>query len=184
MNNRQEPICKEFNAELFLYIDNELPKEKMEFYRTHLSYCAECRLNLNEVNLISSIASEEICGDVLDAKFDKMIERATAKSKISIKSFFFPARDSQTGFGMAFRVLAVAAVTVIAILFSLSTKQPNPVKNISKDLLDWDGDKIDAQIYELSKGIMKVENTQWENNIQLIDRELKNLEKVSDEKTF
>lgn len=184
MISNDKMICKEFETEVYLYIDNDLSAERLNFWRGHLTKCNDCASLLKEVEMISNVAEEKLTEDLLDVKYDKMIERAVRQKKFSIGEWFFPKEKSKEKFALATKIAIVSGLAVIAVIISLLSPKPNPVKAIPNDLLDWEGKKIVAQINEVKTKLKLIHGDNWDKQIIMIDQRMKDLEKESDKFSF
>ena len=50
--------CDEHHADILLYLDNALTREKLENFRAHLEVCSDCRERLEEYRALSSLFRE------------------------------------------------------------------------------------------------------------------------------
>lgn len=176
-------ICKDFESEVYTFISGELSENRKIFWEKHLLNCGTCISELEDVQNIVSTVKENEYQDVDNETFGKMIETAAKKKRTWLQSIFSnPFYDEKKIFyGKA--ALAGALVTV-AIIISFVSRQPNPVKNIPAELLDWDGGKVTAQINELKNTINILSEDDWDKQIMLINQNMKKLEKQSDKFSF
>ncbi len=184
MINDEKMICKEFEREVYLYLDNGLSKDRREYLKRHLNECKICSSLLNEVEIVINQAGEELTDDLLDAKYDKMIELAVKQKKSGFAERLFPQGTIKEKYAFSVKIAIVGVLAVIAVIILLTTRQPNTVKTISKDLLDWDGEKITSQINELKSKINLIHEDEWNKQIMILDQRMKNLEKESDKFSF
>ena len=87
MQAEKDMICKSFEQDMWLYLDNELPDEKMEYWRSHLKSCTECENLLSETEKLFSEVEENLI-DIEDEKFERMIDRTTTKRSFSLLNIF------------------------------------------------------------------------------------------------
>jgi hypothetical protein len=78
----------------------------------------------------------------------------------------------------------VGALSIIAIIVSLISRQPVPIKNITNELLDWDGKKVIVQINELKNTFDIINEDSWDQQIIQLNKRIQNLEKKSDKVSF
>jgi len=151
MNQEKDQLFKEFEKEVWLFLDNDLPKQKMEFWNKKLIEIPELKKLINYYRSISNLYkdSEEI--ELSSEKFDKMIDSALSKNTFfaKIKNFIqtLLSGESELAFGkMAF----ASALVIAAIVISIVSNRNNPVvkmtQTINEELLDWDADFVDEQI--------------------------------------
>jgi hypothetical protein len=180
--NDVENICKCFEEDLILFIERELEKEKFEEYNLHLRKCNTCsKLFADSVTILNSgrQSNPDISGD----KFEMMISKAVASRKsYSAANTLFSNRKEKITF---YWKTAFAAVLVFAsiTIFMMSHKS-NPVKIVSREILDWEGAKIENDINDIGKKIDLLSNESWNKKVNQIDKSLKELEKQTDKYSF
>ncbi|OGV27251.1 MAG: hypothetical protein A3J84_09235 [Ignavibacteria bacterium RIFOXYA2_FULL_37_17] len=184
MNNNEKTICKDFESEVYFYIDNELPADRSVFWKDHLSNCATCRSLLEEINVIVAAAGENISEDILDSKYDKMIENAVRQKKFSLSQLLFPAGSFREKYSVSLKIAVVGMLAIIAFVVSLTTQRPNTVKTISRELLDWEGKKVNSQINEIKNTINLIHEDNWDKQMIMLNQRIKLLEKESDKFSF
>ena len=184
MTNDEKNICCEFEAKVLLYSDNDLSIERKEFWKEHLENCTRCSNRLNEMDHLSKHSQEVLIEDILDAKFDRMIEAAVNQKRSKLFNLFFPQQNEKRKIALALKVSVVSVLTVMAIVISLITNRPNSVKSISNDLLDWEGTKVNMQINDIKAKIDLMNDNNWEKQMMLLDQNIKRLEIKSDKFSF
>ncbi|MDP3582886.1 MAG: hypothetical protein Q8S39_13215 [Ignavibacteria bacterium] len=177
MSDQKGLICKDFENEIWLFTEQSLPHERIEFWNQHIQNCSKCSLYLkNELALLET-CKEELSEDVLDSKFDMMINRAVKPSRIySIKQVWI----KREAFSIKTKFAMISGLAVVAIVISLITPRQNPVKSVSNELLDWEGAKINSQIDNVKERIEIINNDEWSNQLKNIDERLQLLESQAD----
>jgi len=181
-------IIEEFEKDIWLYLDNDLPTERMNYWSNQIQQNPEIRTKLNEAQSILTTYNN-LSGVKLDnAKFEKMIQRATKQERLflKIKSFFLNKNESESLFPkMAF----VTTLTIAAIVILVLSQKPNPVNKISNELLDWNDEITSTHIQNISNSISLIENDdmkkfilfkttqgEWNKNIFRLENQIKNLD--------
>ena len=177
MTDYKDLICKDFENEIWLYMEQSLPQERIYFWNKHVKQCSKCStLILSEKSLLET-CKDELAEDILDSKFDMMISIAVKqKSKLSLKQIWY----YKKGFSIKTKFAVISGLAVVAIVVSLITPRQNPVKTVSSELLDWEGTKIDSQIENIQDKIEVINNDEWSNQLKIIDERLQLLEKQAD----
>lgn len=177
MSDRKDLICKDFENEIWLFTERSLPHERIEFWNHHIQNCSKCSLHMkNELALLET-CREELSEDMLDSKFDMMINRAIKPSrKFSIKQIWI----KREAFSIKTKFAMISGLAVVAIVVSLITPRQNPVKAVSSELLDWEGAKINSQIDNVKERIEIINNDEWSNQLKNIDERLQLLESQAD----
>ena len=184
MNSDEKIICRDFENEIYLYLDNEPTADRSVFWKDHLSNCEACRLLFEEINVIVDEARESASEDILDLKYDKMIEKAVHQKKFSLSQWLFPSGSFGEKYSVALKIAVVGMLAIIAFVISLTTQRPNTVKAISKELLDWEGKKVNSQINEIKNTINLIHEDNWDKQMIMLDQRMKVLEKEADKYSF
>ncbi|TSA27184.1 MAG: hypothetical protein D4R68_06080 [Ignavibacteriales bacterium] len=184
MSNDEKMICKEFENEVYLFMDNNLSMDRKENWKQHLNKCKTCSSLLNEVEVVINQTREELTDDILESKYDRMIEQAVQKKRFKIIEWLFPQGTVKEKYAFSLKLAVVGTLATIAIVISLTTQRTNTVKTISNELLDWEGKKITSQINEIKNTINLIHEDNWDKQMILLDQRMKNLEKESDKFSF
>ena len=186
-------IIEEFEKDIWLYLDNDLPTERMNYWSYQIQKNPEIRTKFQEAQSILTTYND-LSGVKLDnTKFEKMIQTATKRERLflKIKSFFLNKNESKSLFPkMAF----VTTLTIAAIVILVLSQKPNPVNKISNELLDWNDEITSTQIQNISNSISLIENDdmkkfilfkttqgEWNKNIFRLENQIKNLDDKIDE---
>jgi hypothetical protein len=186
MTNIKNVLCQDFEHEMWLYITEELPSERMEFWKKHLLNCDECLLELNEELTATSAIKEEVSVDLDDSTFNRMIDKAVSKKINWVGNTLrnrFNYAENKSFYGKA-ALIGAFATTAMIVLLVTHQSIPDPVKNIPKDLLDWEGTKVISQIDDLNNRIQMINEDKWGKEIYLLDQRMEKLEKKSDKFSF
>ncbi len=188
MQSNGKLLCKIFDQEIFLYIDNALPVDRKELLREHLKNCDSCKKLLLETENVLSIAEEITEIDLSDDVFEKMINDAVKKKQNGYWNKFILIEKSRKERFIHFGKISFASVLVIiAVVVSLLSDKPNTIKSVGKDILDWEGENISSQMDDIKKGIEFIQSQNmntWDSETDLINRHLEKLEKESDPYSF
>jgi hypothetical protein len=150
MNQEKKQLFEEFSKESLLYLDGDLPKDRMEFWNNKLLDVPELNKFLEDYRVVSNIFSQP--GFKLsDDKFDLMIDKAIRHQSMGSRVVNFISSLFSTNMEFAFGKLAFTSVLIIgAIVISIISDKPSPVvkvtENISSEILDWDAEFVDSQI--------------------------------------
>ncbi len=184
MSNDENMICNEFEKEIYLYLDNDLSTDRKEYWKQHISNCKTCSSLISDIEIVLDQARIELSEDLPDAKFEAMIEKAVQKKRFKIAKWLFPQGTAKEKFAFSVKLAVVGVLAAIAIIISLTTQQPNTVKTISNELLDWEGKKVTSQINEIKNTINLIHEDNWDKQIILLDQRMKVLEDKSDKFSF
>ena len=196
MDDTNKKLCKEFESEMWLFIDRSLEEERKKFWQNHLVSCSECSSLLK----ISSETMEQYnrvpLDDMPDKSFIKIIERVTAESKE--KGYKFePIKRNRSlfeifgfyklTFGGA---LVAAAIIFLFITFINDPKIPETKKVFPKQILAWNDkqttdrlEKVGDQIYSLKTDewdiyfIRKNKEENWNKALSSIQKQIRKMQK-------
>jgi hypothetical protein len=154
MNQEKKQLFEEFNKESLLYLDGDLPKDRMEFWDNKLVEVPELNEFIEDYCDVSKIFSQPDI-KLSDTKFDVMIDKAISKKSMSSRFIYFINNLFSVNMEFAFGKLAFTSVLIIAAIFiSILSDKPSPVvkvtENIRSEILDWDADFVDSQISKVS----------------------------------
>jgi hypothetical protein len=151
MSQEKNQLFKEFEKEIWLFLDKDLSEARMIFWKQKLEEIPELHNCLEDYLAISELYNESEIADLDNDKFNFMIDTALSKNSYSnkIKSYISRLLTSESEF--AFGKIAFASLLIVgAIAVSIISNQPSPISNmtntINAELLDWDADFVDRQI--------------------------------------
>lgn len=172
MNDKTDLICKDFENVKWLFDEGGLSIDKMKFWQAHIRECKTCANQLKRETKLLLELKEELSEDILDSKFDMMISKAVSQKKISLKHLI----SFNNVFEVKAKVALISGLAVVAILISLIIPRQNPVKTISSELLDWEGENIKVQINHIEQKIETINSDNWSKEINSIDDQLQRIE--------
>lgn len=159
MNQEKNQLFEEFNRELWLFLDKDLPEARMKFWEDKIEEIPELKKYLMEYEDISKLYNSKVI-ELDPDKLNRMVDNAIANKSSSRSIINYMLNIFSTEREFAFGKIAFASVLVIgAIVVSLISNKQNPVlkitENISSELLDWDADYVDKHINKLGN-LLKV----------------------------
>lgn len=193
MNQEEQQLYKEFEKQVWLFMDNDLPENKMQFWNEKLREIPELNNCITEYKRISNLYAEVKDVDLDLNKFNSMIDKAIKKD-----SFFTVINNSISGLfkdgsEFVFGKIAFASLLIIAaVIISLLSNRSNPVNNLSQKLnssvLNWDAGFVDDQINSVGNLLKiakdddyrkyykyKLTPTNMDKNINLINSNIENI---------
>ncbi|MCB0730429.1 MAG: hypothetical protein KDC88_05285 [Ignavibacteriae bacterium] len=193
MNQEEQQLYKEFEKQVWLFMDNDLPENKMQFWNEKLREIPELNNCITEYKRISNLYAEVKDVDLDLNKFNSMIDKAIKKD-----SFFTVINNSISGLfkdgsEFVFGKIAFASLLIIAaVIISLLSNRSNPVNNLSqklnKSVLNWDAGFVDDQINSVGNLLKiakdddyrkyykyKLTPTNMDKNINLINSNIENI---------
>ncbi len=182
MQNSNKVICEIFEMEMWLYIDKALTDEKMDFWRSHLRQCNTCKEKLGQAEELVLNASENLLVEMDNKQFDEMISVAIRKKKKNYIARLFERKKKK--FIAVGKIVFASTLVIAAVLISLLSDKPNSVKSIGKEILEWEGGSIKAEIEKISNRINMIDQNDWARQMIMIDQKIKSIEKNTDKFSF
>ncbi len=194
MDDTNKKSCKEFENEMWLFLDHSLEEERKKYWQNHLTSCSECSSLLKaSVETIENYNKIPL-DDLRDKSFTKVIERITANKKeykiTPIKrnrSLFEIFGFYKLTFGGA---LVAAAIIFLIIAFINDPKIPEIKKELPKQILAWNDnqmanrlEKVGDQIYSLKTDewdiyfIRKNKKENWNKALSSIQKQIRKMQK-------
>ena len=178
----ENSFCDKFENSLLLFIDRDLSGEQLSEFSTHIHKCSRCsKLLADTVDILYSSKNEQV--DISEDQFDVMISKSLKKRKNRF-SLFGLSIDQKEKLVFYWKIAFATLLVFASITISLISNRINPVKQVSRELLDWEGTKVQADINSLGQSIDAMNRGDWNNKINQIDNKLEQLEKESDKYSF
>lgn len=200
MLSDKSKLAEQFELEIWLYLDNELDDDRMKYWDDKIAKSEELRIILNETKETLNIYSAESLHDIDNPTFKDMLDKATDR-RISFKSIFrrlfgFDSTEEERGLGKT-KIAFGSMLAIAGLVMFLVSEKPNPVKNISSDLLDWEPETISEQLDEIDGGLTLMENNKlkqyllykntqddWSKDVLLIEKQIEDLMERTEEKSL
>ena len=151
MNSELKQLIQEFEKEVWLFLDEDLSENRMEFWKLKLKEIPELNNYIEDYMLVSELYNETKDVELDVSKFNSMIDVALNTDSFlnKVRRYFSNLFSSESEF--VFGKIAFASVLIIAaVSISIISNRPNPVINmtntINAKLLDWDAEFVDNQI--------------------------------------
>jgi len=196
MDDTNKKLCKEFESELWLFVDHSLEEERKNFWQNHLANCSECssllKISYETIEQYNRVPLD----DLPDKSFTKIIGRVTAEPaakeyKVGLikrnRSLFETFGFYKLTFGGA---LVAAATIFLFITFIDDSKIPEIKKDLPSQILEWNDkqtsdrlEKIGDQIYSLKTDewdiylIRKNKKENWSKALSLIRKQIRKMQK-------
>lgn len=158
----EDYIIEEFEKDIWLYLDNDLPVERMNYWSNQIQNKPEIKRVLMETQGFltdyNNLANEKLD----NLKFERMIQISTKQERVfsRIKSYFNFNDESES---LLPKMAFVTSLTIAAIVMLILSQKPNPVNKISSEFLDWDDEITNTQIQNISNSISLIENNDMQN---------------------
>jgi hypothetical protein len=170
MKNNIKNNCEQFSNELWLYLDEALPKDKLEMWKEHLTTCSNCSAELKKAEDTIALYEKVPLEDIDNQTYKMMINTTAATSLSSannnVGKYTTRSRSFSQMFGfykLAFGGgLLAAAILLIFITFFNNPKIPVITKQIPQEFLHWDGPSLSDRTPPLEDGIISLKTDDWD----------------------
>ena len=196
MDDTNKKLCKEFESEMWLFLDHSLEEEMNKFWQNHLANCSSCSSLLN----ISSETIEQYnrvpLNDLSDSSYKNIINTITAEIGGN-EHFVMPIKRNRTLFDIFgfYKLTFGGALVASAIIFLFITfindpKIPEIKTELPKQILAWNDkqtadrlEKVGDQIYSLKTDewdiyfIRKNKKENWNRALSSIQKQIRKMQK-------
>ena len=174
MKNLNRNICKDFENTVWLFLDNELSPQEMEFWHSHIVICEKCSSILDSISTVTNSAKEELLSEMSISTFNNILlnifNRKKRKSLISflpkIIKYFKPLRIKY----------AVAIVFIIlGFIISLNITKQKSLHSLKADSM------VETKFFgltytaKLSKMVEMVYGNEFDKQIISLENQINDL---------
>jgi len=196
MDETNKKLCKEFESEMWLFIDHSLDKERKKVWQDHLIKCSDCSLLLKKSTETIEQYNRIPSDDLSDNSYEDIISTITADNERT-GHIAMPIKSNRSlleifglyKFAFGGTVLIAALVLIIVTLFK-RPEVPKIKEIISADLLAWDfpgyktkEDNKQNQIISLKTDgwdiyvVRKNNKEDWGSALRAIQKQIRQMEK-------
>jgi hypothetical protein len=168
MDDTNKKLCKEFESEIWLFIDHSLEEERKKIWQNHLVSCSDCSSLLKTSTETIEQYNRVPLDDLADGSFKKIISTITADMGRN-EHLVMPIKRNRTlfeifgfyklTFGGA--VLAAALVLIFVTIFK-NPELPEIKTKISEELLAWDFPGFRSQTTNKQNQIISLKTDGWD----------------------
>ncbi len=168
MDDTNKKLCKEFESEIWLFIDHSLEEERKKIWQNHLVSCSDCSSLLKTSTETIEQYNRVPLDDLADGSFKKIISTITADIGRN-EHLVMPIKRNRTlfeifgfyklTFGGA--VLAAALVLIFVTIFK-NPELPEIKTKISEELLAWDFPGFRSQTTNKQNQIISLKTDGWD----------------------
>ncbi len=164
MNDELKKLIERFEIEIWLYLDGSLNQNERKFWDKKIEQHVELR-NIYEETIQTLDKYDELAEQsISDAEFASIISNLPKQE--SARGFFESVTHSIDSFFsnqfVGFKIAAVSVLSVTALILLLTTEKPNAVKQISSDILSWQGTVLNEDINKMDNSIETLSMEEWE----------------------
>jgi len=168
MDDTNKKLCKEFEREMWLFIDHSMEKEREKFWQNHLVSCSDCssllKTSTDTIEQYNRVPLDELSDD----SFERIINTITANNERT-EHPVIPTKGNRSLFEifgfykLAFggTVLAAALVLIFVTLFK-NPELPEIKTIISEELLAWDFPGFRTQTTNKQNQIISLKTDGWD----------------------
>ncbi len=168
MDDTNKKLCKEFESEMWLFLDHSLQEERKKFWQNHLVSCSECSSLLK----ISSETIEQYnrvpLDNLSDSTYKKIINTITTDMGRN-EHFVMPIKRNRTLFEifgfykLTFGGALVAAAIIFLFIMFINDPEIPEIKNvIPKQILEWNDNQMDDRLEKVGDQIYSLKTDDWD----------------------
>ncbi|MBL1213894.1 MAG: hypothetical protein HND52_11110 [Ignavibacteriae bacterium] len=173
MLNNTKHLVEQFEREVWLYLDKDLSPERMQFWNEKIVEHNELQLLLDENKKLTELYKNIPLNEFSEARYSEVVSQAV-KKRNTISAFIQkinPFKIENDRILSPVKIAFGGAMAAAAIVILLLSNKPNPVKNLSNEILDWNSEEISQQISEMSTSISLIKDENFKEF--LIDKRSK-----------
>jgi hypothetical protein len=168
MDDTNKKLCKEFESEMWLFIDHSLEQERKKLWQIHLVSCSDCSSLLKTSTETIEQYNQVPLDDLSDDSYEKTINTITAANERT-KHIVMPVKSNRSLFEIfGFYKLAfggtvlAAALVLIFVTFFKNPELPEIKNKISEELLAWDFPGFRTQTTNKQNQIISLKTDGWD----------------------
>lgn len=134
MESRDNKTCQDFKNEVWLFLDQDLTTDRMEYWNHHIQQCETCSSLLASISDATTSAKEDLFIELADPAFDKIITRVFTQKKNSVFSLTSKLRNHRLFTTTRLKYSFAAGLIILAFVFSFNITKKNPLRTFHKDV--------------------------------------------------
>ena len=155
-------LVEQFEREVWLYVDNDLSPERIQFWNEKIIAHSELKSLLDENRKLLELYKNIPLNEFSEARYSEIVSKTVKKKNraATLIQKINPFRIEKDRIFSPVKIAFGGTMASAAIVILLLSNKPNPVKNLSNEILDWNSEEISQQISEVSTSIslMRDEN--------------------------
>lgn len=180
MLSKTKQLIEQFEREVWLYLDNDLSPERMKFWNEKIVEHKELKSLLNENRKLIKLYKNVPLSEFSEVRYSEIVSQAV-KKKNTVSDFIQKINPFKIEKGRIFSPVKIAfggAMAAAAVVILLLSNKPNPIKNLSNEILDWNSEGISEQISEMSTSISLIRDENFKDflinkrNKEKLDRDI------------
>jgi hypothetical protein len=172
MESRDKTICKDFANEVWLFLDQDLPAARMDYWNGHIQECDTCSALVDSISIATNSAKEDLYIELADPAFDKMIASVFTIKKSAI----FGLQPKRSGYNLftasRIKYSIAAGLIILAFLFSFNITKENPKRTFRSEVQEEIPHPTQAT---LSQMVEMVYGSEMDRQIGLLEVQVKEL---------
>jgi hypothetical protein len=168
MDDTNKKLCKEFESEMWLFIDHSMEKERKKFWQNHLVSCSDCssliKASTETIEQYNRVPHDELPDD----SFERIINTITADNERT-EYMVMPIKGNRSLFEIfGFYKLAfggtvlAAALVLIFVTFIKNPELPEIKTLVSEELLAWDFPALKTKTANKQNQIISLKTDGWD----------------------
>ena len=189
-------LNEEFEKDMWLFLDEDLPAERMNFWKNQIKKNDEIKKKLNETILFLTEYNNFSSEELEQGKIKQIVANATKHERTFSKLYsWFKFENESKNFipKLAF----ASSLTLAALVMLFLSQKPNPVNRINNEGFLWNDEETTNQVQNISNiiSLMEDENLkkfilykttedEWNKSIYKIENRIKNQDNKIDENSL
>ncbi len=168
MDDTNKKLCKEFESEMWLFVDHSMEEERKIFWQNHLVSCSDCSSLLKISSKVIEQYNQVPLDDLSDDSYEKIISNLTTDNKRT-EHIVMPIKSNRSLFEIfGFYKLAfggtilAAALVLIFVTFFKNPELPEIKTIVSEELLAWDFPGFKTKTANKQNQIVKLKTDDWD----------------------
>lgn len=154
MRQEKEHLLNQFKEEYLLFLDNDLPKNRLLFWEEKIREYPELLELIDEYEYVQEKVNELNSVYLSDRSYNKIVDNVISTDSFGSKFNRFIMSLLSADGEFVFGKIAFATLLIIgAVVISIISNKPNPVVNLSEtindEILEWDAGFVDEQISKM-----------------------------------
>jgi hypothetical protein len=180
MLSNTKHLVEQFEREVWLYLDNDLSPERMKFWNEKIIEHRELKSLLDENEKLIELYEKTPLNEFSEVRYSEIVSQAV-KEKNTVSDFIQKINPLKIEKGRIFSPVKIAfggTMAAAAVVILLLSNKPNPIKNLSNEILDWNSEEISQQISEMSTSITLIRDDNFKDflinkrNKEKLDRDI------------
>jgi len=160
MQSDDNKILEDFETEMWFYIEESLPIDRMKYWDDQIGKFPQLKQLLDDSLRVLALYDESNEYELSEAKYNEMLEKAAVKRGDLAYYINDKINNAILPFFTSYRLAFGAVIIVVITLWTFIIEKPNGNNIQLNSGLDWKGNELTSKLDEMDSSInaMKAEN--------------------------